>query len=601
MPPSTYIGFLIPKWPLLMLASVISILHLEDSPDLSSYDTKDLFNSYDYIIVGAGTAGCVLANRLSADPNRTVLLIEAGGVENAATDIPLFALLHFHGQFDWEYRTEPQQHGCLGMNERRCEWARGKALGGSSVTNFQLFVRGNKRDFDGWERQHGAAGWSYKDVLPHFKNFENYKGPNANGEYRGFKGELPVTIPVTKTELQPAFLKAGEELGYKVVDYNAKEQTGFSPMQTNVFEGRRWSAAKSFIRPVHKERARNLHISLRSIATMVVFDNKRAVGVKFIKDGKEKTVKAKREVILSGGTIGSTQLLLLSGVGPKDDLHKLGVHVVADLPVGHNLQDHLLILGVAATTTKDVEVWPQTVTAVTKFALFKTGPFSLPAGIEATAFMNTSFAPREYPDFQLYLQSVSGASVEGEQFIIDLGLRQDVYDGYFKPKRGSNAFNIGIVMNRLKSRGVIKLRSKNYLDTPILDPRYYSHPDDLKMAAQAIRQVVNLMKTKALAALGTKLWDVPLPPCKHHSMWSYEYNQCMAKHLSFTSWHPCCTNPMGRGPNAIVDPRLRVRGGITGLRVVDASVMPDIVTGNLNAAVFMIGEKGAAMILEDNK
>ncbi|KAL3170418.1 hypothetical protein MRX96_014653 [Rhipicephalus microplus] len=443
------------------------------------------------------------------------------------------------------------------MAMMRCEWARGKALGGSSVTNFQLFVRGNKRDFDGWERQHGATGWSYKDVLPHFKNFENYKGPNANGEYRGFKGELPVTIPVTKTELQPAFLKAGEELGYKVVDYNAKEQTGFSPMQTNVFEGRRWSAAKSFIRPVHKKRARNLHISLRSIATMVVFDNKRAVGVKFIKDGKEKTVKAKREVILSGGTIGSTQLLLLSGVGPKDDLHKLGVHVVADLPVGHNLQDHLLILGVAATTTKDVEVWPQTVTAVTKFALFKTGPFSLPAGIEATAFMNTSFAPREYPDFQLYLQSVSGASVEGEQFIIDLGLRQDVYDGYFKPKRGSNAFNIGIVMNRLKSRGVIKLRSKNYLNTPILDPRYYSHPDDLKMAAQAISQVVNLMKTKALAALGTKLWDVPLPPCKHHSMWSYEYNQCMAKHLSFTSWHPCCTNPMGRGPNAIVDPRLR--------------------------------------------
>ncbi|KAL1475855.1 hypothetical protein MTO96_036966, partial [Rhipicephalus appendiculatus] len=384
----------------------------------------------------------------------------------------------------------------------------------------------------------------------------------------------------------------------------------FSPMQATVFEGRRWSSAKSFIRPVHKERARNLHISLLSRVTMVMFHNKRAVGVKFMKDGKEKTVKAKREVILSGGTIGSTQLLLLSGVGPKDDLNKLGIHVVADLPVGHNLQDHLLILGTAATTTKNVGVWPQSFTAVTEYALFKTvcsGVFSpaqvhsLPAGIEATAFMNTSYGSKEYPDFQLYLLSVSGASVEGERFMKDLGIRQDIYDAYFKPKRGSNAFNIGIVMNRLKSRGSIKLRSKNYHVAPILDPRYYSHPDDAKMAAQAIGQVVKLMKTKALNALGTKVWDVPLPPCKKHSMWSNEYNECMAKHLSPTSWHQCCTNPMGNGKNAVVDPRLRVRGGITGLRVVDASVMPDIVTGNLNAAVYMIAEKGAAMILEDNK
>ncbi|KAH6926467.1 hypothetical protein HPB50_018727 [Hyalomma asiaticum] len=176
MPPLTYVQFLIPKWPVLMLASVISLLHLEFSPEISSYDTKDLYDSYDYVIVGAGTAGCVLANRLSADRRRTVLLIEAGGVENAATDIPLFALIHFHGPYDWEYRTEPQQYGCLGMTENRCDWARGKVLGGSSVTNFQLYVRGNRRDFDRWEQLHGAKGWSYADVLPFFKKFESYKG-----------------------------------------------------------------------------------------------------------------------------------------------------------------------------------------------------------------------------------------------------------------------------------------------------------------------------------------------------------------------------------------------------------------------------------------
>ncbi|XP_075556565.1 glucose dehydrogenase [FAD, quinone]-like [Dermacentor variabilis] len=455
-----------------------------------------------YVAVGGGTAGCVLANRLSADSRRTVLLIEAGGVENAATDIPLFALLHFHGEYDWDYRTEPQQQGCLGMKDNRCDWARGKALGGSSVTNFQLYVRGNRRDFDLWEQRHGAKGWSYKDVLPYFKKFESYREPKADSAYRGLKGELPVTVAVTKTELQPAFLKAGEELGFKIVDYNAGEQTGFSPMQSTVLDGRRWSSAKSFIRPVFKERAKNLHISLLSTATKVkvVFDNKRAVAVTFVKDGKEKTVRARREVVLSAGTIGSTQLLLLSGVGPRSDLDRLGI-----------------------------------------------------------------------------------------------------YDGYFKPKRGSNAFHIAVVMNRLKSRGVIKLRSRNYEDAPILDPRYYTHPDDAKMAGEAIGQVVHLMKTKAFAALGTKPWDVHFPPCKMHSIWSNEYMQCMARHLSPTSWHQCCTNPMGSGNRAVVDPRLRVHGGITGLRIVDASVMPDIVTGNPNAAVYMIGEKGAAMILEDNK
>ncbi|KAH7941670.1 hypothetical protein HPB49_015936 [Dermacentor silvarum] len=411
MAPLTYIQFLIPKWPVLFLASVISLLHLEFSPSLSSYDTKDLYDSYDYIIVGGGTAGCVLANRLSADPHRTVLLIEAGGIENAATDIPLFALLHFHGEYDWDYRTEPQQKGCLGMRENRCDWARGKALGGSSVTNFQLFVRGNKRDFD--------HGWSYKDVLPYFKKFESYREPKADSAYRGLTGELPVTVPVTKTELQPTFLKAGEELGFKIVDYNAAEQTGFSPMQSTVLDGSRWSSAKSFIRPVFKERAKNLHISLLSRATQVVFDNKRAVAVKFVKDGKEKTVRAKREVVLSAGTIGSTQLLLLSGVGPRSDLDRLGIPVVADLPVGENLQDHLLNLGTAATTTRDVEVWPQSVTATTEYALLKTGPFSLPAGIEATAFMNTSFASREYPDFQLYLLSIS---VEAESTLKEVSL-----------------------------------------------------------------------------------------------------------------------------------------------------------------------------------
>ncbi|KAH6926468.1 hypothetical protein HPB50_018728 [Hyalomma asiaticum] len=237
------------------------------------------------------------------------------------------------------------------------------------------------------------------------------------------------------------------------------------------------------------------------------------------------------------------------------------IHVVSDLPVGHNLQDHLFLLGTCATTTKNVQVWPQSVPPVTQYALFRTGPFALPAGIEATAFMNTSYGSREYPDFQAHLLSISGASVEGERFIKDLGVRQDIYDAYFKPKRGSNAFHIGVALNRLKSRGFIKLRSRRYTDSPILDPRYYTHPDDVKMAAEAMGQAIRLMKTKAFAALGTKPWDVHFPPCKSHPIWSNEYMQCLARYLSPTSWHPCCTNPMGSGKRAVVDPRLSVRFG----------------------------------------
>lgn len=600
MPPLLYIRFLIPKWPLFVLATVISLLHLEKGPLLSSYDAKHLKDSYDYIIVGGGTAGCVLANRLSANPSRTVLLIEAGGVENAATDVPLFALLHFHGPFDWDYVTEPQQKACQGMNGKKCFWARGKALGGSSVTNFLKFVRGNRRDFDLWEKNHGATGWSYKDVLPYFKKFENYKDPNLDKNYRGNEGELPITHAATQTPLVPTFLKAGQELGYPIVDYNAAEQTGFSAIQATILNGRRQSAAKSFIDPIHKERS-NLHISLESHVTQVLFEQKRAVGVKFVKHDKAKTVKATREVILSAGAIGSTQLLLLSGVGPKGDLEKLGIPVVADLPVGKSLQDHVFVPGVAATTKDNVEVWPQTVGAALEYALQKKGPLSLPAGLEAVAFMNTSYGTRDYPDVEILLLSISPASVEGERLFKDFGVRKDIYDSYFLPKRGKNVFQISPVLNRLKSRGFLKLRSKNYKDPPVLDPRYFTHPDDLDIAAQAMNEVIRIYKSKAFAALGTELWDIQLPPCKQHSMWNTEYLKCMAMHLAHTSWHQCCTNPMGSGNKAVVDPRLRVRGGVTALRVVDASIMPDIVSANLNAATYMIGEKGAAMILEDNK
>ncbi|XP_077551694.1 glucose dehydrogenase [FAD, quinone]-like [Haemaphysalis longicornis] len=596
---SLYVKFLIPKWRIFLAASVMSLLHLEFSPLFSTYNKMILRKEYDFIIVGGGSAGCLLANRLSANPNRTVLLIEAGGVENAATDVPLFALLHFHGPFDWDYRTEPQKDACLGMNDNRCNWARGKVLGGSSVINFQMHVRGNRRDFDDWENVFGAKGWSYKKILRFFKSYENYRNPLSDPVYRGRHGEIPVTQSVTRTELVPTFMEAGRELGYEILDYNAEDQTGFSPTQATILDGRRYSSAKSFIRPIVKERSKNLHIALHSRVKKVVFSGKKAVGVEFVRLGLTKTIRARREVILSGGTIGSTQLLLLSGVGPRRHLEQLGIEVVADLPVGKNLQDHMFVNGVVATTADDVEIKPQDPKEVIQYVKDKKGAFTLPASVEAVAFMNTSFAPRHYPDIEVCLQTISGASVEGERFFQDLGIRKEIYDGYYKPKRGSHAFQLLPLLNRLKSRGFIKLRTTDYRDPPILQPRYYTHPEDIHVAVEAMQLSIQILKTRAFSRLGTRLWDVPLPPCSHFTMWSHHYLACVAQHLSSTGWHMCCTVPMGSGPASVLDTRLRVRG-LKALRVVDASVMPHIVTANLNAAVYMIAEKAAAMIIEDN-
>ncbi|XP_075722076.1 4-pyridoxate dehydrogenase-like isoform X3 [Rhipicephalus microplus] len=465
-----------------------------------------------------------------------------------------------------------------------------------------MHVRGNRRDFDYWQQEYGAFNWSYANVLPYFKKYENYMGPHPDRRFRGTKGKVPVTLSVTQTKLVSIFLKAGQWLGYPVTDYNGPEQIGFARTQSTIFQGRRYSAAKSYLRPIVKKRA-NLHLSLRSHAVKILFENQRAVGVQFKKQGTliHRKVRARREIILSGGTIGSTQLLLLSGVGPARDLEELGISVVANLPVGENLQDHMFMGGMAATTDVDAGLHPQNIDVVKEYARTKAGALSLPAAMEAIAFVNTSFAPYDYPDVEIVLNSVSAANIEAERFLLDLGMRRDIYNAFYKPYRGRNAFQLAPLLNRLKSRGVIKLRSKSYRDAPILNPRYYSHPADIEIAADAMLQCIRILSTKPFAEIGTKLWGIPFPPCQHYTTWSRDYLKCMARHLSHTGWHQCCTNPMGSDHRAVVDPRLRVRGGVKGLRVVDASVMPYIVSANLNAAVYMIAEKAADMIIEDNR
>lgn len=599
---SATIPFVIPKWGVFLLAQILSILQMSQPPSMNYYHTEKLHEEYDYVIVGGGSAGCVLANRLSADRGVSVLLIEAGGPEDATTEVPLYALLHYHGPYDWNYVTEKQEHSCLSLKDQRSPWPRGKALGGSSVINFMLYVRGNRRDYDSWAHDYGAKGWSYDEVLPHFKNIEkcHIKEYSDNG-YHGTRGELPCAYASSHSPVSDVFLEAGQELGYPLVDYNGPSQTGFSRMQTNVLGGTRHSACKSFIKPVISQR-RNLHISLLSQVTKVLFEGRRAVGVLFEHGADKMQVRARREVIISAGTIGSPHLLLLSGIGPRKQLEEFGIPVVADLPVGENLQDHVFVGGVAATTKKRCELQLNSASIIVNYAFRKEGPFAVPAGIEAVAFVSTSYvnASLDFPDVQIVLLSVSPASEEGERFLTDTGLTKEAYEKYYRSKRHQYAFQLAPILNRLKSRGYIRLRSTDPDDSPIIDPQYFTHPEDIKVAAEGARKAVEILRTEAFAKMGTKLWNVPFPGCEEAGeMWSEPYLECLARHHTSTVWHPCCTCPMGEDHRAVVDSRLRVRGGVEGLRVVDASVMPTIVTANLNVPVHMIADRAATFIRED--
>ncbi|XP_064459364.1 uncharacterized protein LOC135369776 [Ornithodoros turicata] len=590
-----------PKWAFFAYAWIVSLLTWWDHPSDSFYNTEVLLEQYDFIVVGGGSAGNVVANRLSAIPEVQVLLVEAGGAPTAGTEVPSFFFLHNGYPYDWNYKTVPQKDACLGLEENRSKWTRGKALGGTSVVNAMVYVRGNKRDYDQWA-ENGAAGWSYEDVLPYFKSIEKFNIPEyaANG-YHGNEGELSIGHSSMHSLSSDAFLEGCRQLGYEYVDYNGPSQTGCSRSQFNLHDGRRVSSAKAFILPVLKQRA-NLHVALNSVATKIQFENQRAVGVHFEKDGISHYIRASREVILSAGAIGSPQLLMLSGVGPRDHLRQHKIEVIADLPVGQNLQDHIFIGGITATIEKEASLQTRTLSALVDYLLHGTGPMSVPAGIEAVAFMSTPFVNEslDFPDVELIYVGGSYASEESETFLRDLGYKKEVYDKYLLPHRGKPAFEIQPVLNRLKSIGHITLKSDNPHDHPLLDPKYFSHPEDIKVAVEAAKLALKVIDSKAMKALGAKRWNIALPGCEDKVLWSDEYLECLARHLTHTTWHFCCTCAMGANDSAVVDPRLRVRGGIRNLRVIDASIMPYIVSANLNAPAHMIGAKGADMILEDH-
>ncbi|XP_018787268.1 PREDICTED: glucose dehydrogenase [FAD, quinone] [Bactrocera latifrons] len=589
----------------LLLAAITYYRYDSVDPEARPIDQLNLYTEYDFIVVGAGSAGAVVANRLTEMRKWKVLLIEAGPDENEISDVPSLAAYLQLSKLDWQYKTQPSNKACLGMKNNQCNWPRGKVLGGSSVLNYMLYVRGNRHDYDLWESL-GNTGWGYNNVLHYFKKSEDNRNPYlANNPYHGRGGLMTVQESPWHSPLVAAFVEAGREIGYENRDINGEKQAGFMIAQGTIRRGSRCSTAKAFLRPIRLRK--NFHLSMNSHVTKVIIEpsTMRAHTVEFVKNGKVFRIRARREIILSAGAINTPQIMMLSGIGPKAHLEKHGIRVLQDLPVGENLQDHVGMGGLSFLVDKPVAIIQDRFnpTALTmQYVLRERGPMTTLGGVEGLAFVHTPYSNNsiDWPDIQFHMAPASINSDNGARVKQVLGLKESLYQEVFKPIANKDTWTIMPLLLRPRSRGWVRLSSSNPFHYPLINANYFDDPFDVKTLVEGAKIALRVANAKVFKQFGSRVHQRPMPNCKKYKIYSDDYLECQARTISMTIYHPCGTAKMGPAwdPEAVVDPRLRVYG-VRGLRVIDASIMPTISSGNTNAPVIMIGEKGADLIKED--